>query len=58
MSDKGITFSPLFKSIEELSKAARKINYQKKVTTVSIIKFENEKIVLSRKVMEVSFSRK
>ncbi|KAG8491519.1 hypothetical protein CXB51_014891 [Gossypium anomalum] len=30
MSDKGITFSPLFKSIEELSKAARKINYQKK----------------------------
>ncbi|MBA0575963.1 hypothetical protein Golob_024120 [Gossypium lobatum] len=30
ISDKGITFSPLFKSIEELSKAARKINNQKK----------------------------
>ncbi|MBA0626114.1 hypothetical protein Godav_003836 [Gossypium davidsonii] len=30
ISVKGITFSPLFKSIEELSKAARKINNQKK----------------------------
>ncbi|KAK8503088.1 hypothetical protein V6N13_025848 [Hibiscus sabdariffa] len=30
ISDKGINFSPLFKSIEELSKAADKINNQKK----------------------------
>ncbi|XVE98076.1 hypothetical protein REPUB_Repub03eG0074200 [Reevesia pubescens] len=31
ISDKGITLSPLFKSIEELSKAASKINDQKKI---------------------------
>ncbi|XVF34934.1 hypothetical protein REPUB_Repub18cG0101000 [Reevesia pubescens] len=30
ISDKGISFSPLFKSIEELSKAASKINNKKK----------------------------
>ncbi|KAK8695095.1 hypothetical protein V6N13_000270 [Hibiscus sabdariffa] len=30
ISDKGITFSPLFKSIEELAKAASKIDNQKK----------------------------
>lgn len=53
ISDKGIFLDPLYKSIEDLTKAATKINNERKVCQKSVSQNWHKKMLLKHQIREV-----